>query len=319
MATTTPNLGLKKPAQSDFYNVEDSNGNSDLIDGFKGEFDKEVVDSRARQIENIGYGVQTGLDVIASATPDMNVHVQTGVIYMPDGQRFQFDVVTIIAVSAANGTNPRKDIVFVSSAGAITYLAGTPAAAPAEPALPAGAFKLCVIDVPATDTAIEQAQITDSRGTIKKTLSEHLAETTHIGKNKQVKVYSTASQSIPSGAYTTLVFNTEYYDDAEQHDNAVNNSRLTCKEIGKYLIHSEVLFASNATGYRGVRLRINESIIDGQFIVGAVNGNQTSITFSTIRQLNMSEYVEVQVIQNTGGSLDVLGAGSTKFGMVRVG
>lgn len=33
MATNTTNYNLKKPAQSDFYNVEDFNGNMDIIDG----------------------------------------------------------------------------------------------------------------------------------------------------------------------------------------------------------------------------------------------------------------------------------------------
>lgn len=32
MATNTTNYNLKKPAQSDFYNVEDFNGNMDIID-----------------------------------------------------------------------------------------------------------------------------------------------------------------------------------------------------------------------------------------------------------------------------------------------
>jgi hypothetical protein len=32
MSTTTPNYGLKKPATAEFYNVEDQNGNMDIID-----------------------------------------------------------------------------------------------------------------------------------------------------------------------------------------------------------------------------------------------------------------------------------------------
>ena len=32
MSTTTTNLGLKKPAANDFYNVQDFNDNADLID-----------------------------------------------------------------------------------------------------------------------------------------------------------------------------------------------------------------------------------------------------------------------------------------------
>jgi hypothetical protein len=137
-------------------------------------------DVAKRQVENNGYGVQTGLEVTASATPNMNVNVQPGTVYMPDGKRFAFTTATPITVSAADATNPRKDIVYVSSAGIISYLAGSPTATPAEPALPAGALHLYTIDLPAADTAIGQAQILDKKGAPKKKLSEVQEElTTH--------------------------------------------------------------------------------------------------------------------------------------------
>jgi hypothetical protein len=125
--------------------------------------EKLDIQLRNSQLENIGDGVQTGLNVLDSAIPDMNVHVQTGSIYMPDGERFSYSSIKTFAVTTADATYARKDIIFVDSFGVITYLAGTPATSPTEPALPSGAHKLCVIDVPAGDTAIEQAQITDSR------------------------------------------------------------------------------------------------------------------------------------------------------------
>lgn len=133
-------------------------------------------------IENIGYGVHAGLDTLASATADMNVHVQSGVIYMPDGQRFQFDSVTTIAITAADATNPRKDIIFVDSAGVITYLAGVADPAPTKPSLPSGAVELREIDVPASDTSIEQAQLIDTRifkenlPDVNQKVNEHLAD-----------------------------------------------------------------------------------------------------------------------------------------------
>lgn len=77
------------------------------------------------------------------------------------------------AIAAADGTNPRKDIVIAEvndnqegQSGdnwAISVVTGTPAGSPAEPALPPSALKLAVIDIPALDTTISNAQITDSR------------------------------------------------------------------------------------------------------------------------------------------------------------
>jgi hypothetical protein len=140
-----------------------------VLDGRLEETEQDVknrvthAEAGTMQIENIGYGVQNGLNVLDSATPDMNVHVQTGAIYMPDGLRFEFSVITTIAIATADATDPRKDIIYVDSVGSIKYTIGTPSATPSEPALPSGAMKLSVVDVPAGDTAIEQTQITDSR------------------------------------------------------------------------------------------------------------------------------------------------------------
>jgi hypothetical protein len=75
-------------------------------------------------------------------------------------------------LTAADATNPRKDIVIVrvyddveDSSGLrlaqTEYLVGTPAGSPAEPAVPAGAMRLATIDVPASGGG--SAVVTDRR------------------------------------------------------------------------------------------------------------------------------------------------------------
>jgi hypothetical protein len=75
-------------------------------------------------------------------------------------------------LTAADATNPRKDIVVArvydddeDSSGLRTfrseYLVGTPAASPAEPALPTGAVKLALIDVPKSGSG--SPVVTDTR------------------------------------------------------------------------------------------------------------------------------------------------------------
>jgi hypothetical protein len=88
---------------------------------------------------------------------------------------FTSDAVENVPVTAADGTNPRKDRVVLrvdvsenpdTSAGNVAIveiLAGTPAGSPAAPAEPANAITLAIIDIPASDTTIGNAQITDSR------------------------------------------------------------------------------------------------------------------------------------------------------------
>ncbi|OES45800.1 hypothetical protein [Domibacillus iocasae] len=181
MTSNTPRLGLLKKDP-----VADGNQTFDLktmVNDNWEKIDEKVVlkaEEEIRQIENIGFGVQTGLNVLASVTPDMNIHVQPGVIYMPDGKRFDYTAVKTITVSAADATNPRKDIVFVAAAGTIQHAAGVPAASPVEPVLPAGAFLLRVVDVPAGNTAIEQAQLIDKRKMMKSLDNLDQEVTTHL-------------------------------------------------------------------------------------------------------------------------------------------
>jgi hypothetical protein len=193
----TTNLKLHRWLGTDNVLRSEFNFNFEELDI---QFYKDRVQLLESQVENIGVGVHGGLDVLDSATPDMNVHVQTGVIYMPNGQRYEFSTIKTISIVAADATNPRKDIIYVSDLGVITYSDGTPGTTPSEPILPSGAHKLCVIDVPAGDTAIEQTQITDSRSMLRnldavdQKVNEHLAD-----YEQQMSRQTTLNQSLVHG------------------------------------------------------------------------------------------------------------------------
>ena len=72
-------------------------------------------------------------------------------------------------ITAADGTNPRRDIVYVTGAGVIAYQAGVAAATPLPPNLPLGCILLAVIEVPANATTLDNgtstsnAHVTDKR------------------------------------------------------------------------------------------------------------------------------------------------------------
>ena len=97
--------------------------------------------------------------------PDMTVNAATGVIYTADGKRFA-PVATTVTISTADATNPRIDIIYVDSQGAISYLAGTPAASPVVPSVPTGGQKTYEINVAAGATSIAAANIVDRRKTL---------------------------------------------------------------------------------------------------------------------------------------------------------
>jgi hypothetical protein len=115
-----------------------------------------------------------------SGTPDMSVDVAAGRILIKgteatyQGTYFaENDNVLNVGIVAADATNPRKDLIILRVQDAvysgatnditIEAVTGTPAGSPVEPTLPANSFELAMIDVPANDPSIENAQITDRR------------------------------------------------------------------------------------------------------------------------------------------------------------
>lgn len=109
------------------------------------------------------YGVFSGGAVTAKGTPDQTVAVSAGSIITPEGKPYPFNAVAALAATAADATNPRIDIVYVSSAGVVTYLAGTAAGSPAQPSTPANGTLLATIARAANDNTIATADITDQR------------------------------------------------------------------------------------------------------------------------------------------------------------
>jgi hypothetical protein len=74
-----------------------------------------------------------------------------------------------LTVTTADTTNSRRDLVYVTSGGTVTYLAGTAAVIPDVPSLPSNAVGLAIIEVPANATQIDSTasvatgKVTDMR------------------------------------------------------------------------------------------------------------------------------------------------------------
>lgn len=141
------------------------------------------------------------------------------------------------------------------------------------------------------------------------------------GYTEGARVYHNLDQSIPNITYTALALNTERYDTDSIHDNVANNSRLTCKTAGKYLIVANIrIVAGGAAGARTLVIRLN-----GVTQIGRTSISASNLTFlrsvSTIYDLAVDDYVEVEVYQNSGGALDVtVNANySPEFMMQRIG
>lgn len=129
----------------------------------------------------VGTALGTVLKVTEkSGSPNLSVDIAAGAAWVlgdtnVDAQpiyRIRNDAVVNKGITP-DPSNPRKAIVIAqitdeSFAGtgrtwAIQVLHGTPAGSPLAPAVPASALLLATIDIPAADTAITNAQITDER------------------------------------------------------------------------------------------------------------------------------------------------------------
>lgn len=115
-----------------------------------------------------------------SGTPDMSVDVAEGSCLIAgtegtyQGTYFAENRgTTNLVIGAADATNERYDLIVAkvedsdysgaTDAWSLAVVAGTPAASPADPTTPDNSITLARVSVPALDTSIEDAQITDLR------------------------------------------------------------------------------------------------------------------------------------------------------------
>lgn len=131
------------------------------------------------------------------------------------------------------------------------------------------------------------------------------------------EVDNSTAQTIADSSQTTLTWNTELWDTDGIH-NGTNPTRLTCKTAGKYLVWCNVLWESNATGYREIFLDKNGGSGNEPYCrVNAINGVENAHVCMAIFDLGVNDYVEARVKQTSGGNLLV--STVSCFGMQRIG
>lgn len=141
------------------------------------------------------------------------------------------------------------------------------------------------------------------------------------GYTEGARVRHNANQAIPHNVWTILAFNQERYDTDTIHDNVVNNSRLTCKTPGVYVITFVFSWVANATGWRLAYFYLNASTYIAIVAWDAVATDQTRMSMTTIYKLALNDFVEAGVYQNSGGALNVNSNTfySPAFAMQRIG
>jgi hypothetical protein len=117
------------------------------------------------------------------------------------------------------------------------------------------------------------------------------------------RVFNNADVTINHATMTAHAFNSERWDTDGMHDNAVNNTRLTCKTAGKYVVSAMCTWNDNNTGYRGLAIDLNGAreawtvlLADAAYTEGHV--------VSTIIDMDVNDYVEMIVYQTSTAGLD---------------
>lgn len=116
------------------------------------------------------------------------------------------------------------------------------------------------------------------------------------------------TQSISNALWTPLTLDSTIVDSYGGHSNTTNNSYYTAQVSGWYLLSASVCFATNATGWRGVRVIANgATAIAGsatEVLANTVAAGLTTIaSAASITYLTAGQYVQAEGYQTSGGAL----------------
>ncbi len=122
------------------------------------------------------------------------------------------------------------------------------------------------------------------------------------------QAYLSGNVSIFSGSETILNWNREHLDNDNIHDNAVNNSRLTCRTPGTYRVNCQLPYAASAGGdRRRIQFYKGVGICPGFVQLPPTAAGFTGLQATVQIPLALNEYVRAAGYQNTGGNLDIIG------------
>jgi hypothetical protein len=114
-----------------------------------------------------------------------------------------------------------------------------------------------------------------------------------------------AAQSIPNSVWTTVSFNMDVSDPYSWHDPVTNNFYIWLPTGEALVICQNFEFASNPTGWRGIKVVDTLGNTWGYNLVNALNGTPTPVILPVQRATTVAQPIYVQVFQNSGGALNL--------------
>lgn len=120
--------------------------------------------------------------------------------------------------------------------------------------------------------------------------------------------------SIPDSSITQIGFGTQDQESGSAVTWDGTNNRFTVNIAGVYVITANIMWAGNSTGSR--RLNINAGALTDHVRSVPGNTNNYSQTLTVMVNLAVSDIINCQVYQNSGGALNIDGttaAGTPSF------
>jgi len=232
------------------------------------------------------------------------------------------DAATVVAITTANPTNPRIDLIcatvndayYTGSTNNVVFqvIAGTPAGSPVAPALPANSISLATVDVAAGALSIVTGNITDTRVLV----------TTNIPETGDISAV-TAGTGLSGGGTSgsvTLSINTAVTADLTTAQ-TLTNKTLTSPTINGATIATSTLTSpiinlgittDTSTAYTTV-LSDNGKLItlsNASAITATIPPN-SSVAYPVGAQLNFVQLGVGQVTFTQGAGVTIVSTGAT--------
>lgn len=136
------------------------------------------------------------------------------------------------------------------------------------------------------------------------------AQTDALGASA-VKLNRTSAQSIPDNTWTAVTWNNQIGDLggywSSGTDIVVPSDFPAGVSTYFYDVPVVAVFATNATGSRGVRTLLNGTVVE-QYSIGAPSADPAVLSFPTsIFEVAEADVITVEVLQNSGGALNLNG------------
>lgn len=131
-------------------------------------------------------------------------------------------------------------------------------------------------------------------------------------------IYQSSSTSVPTGSWTTVLFDAEDYDDGNWHSTSLNTERITVDFTGRVLVLAHYNSNTTNNGIYGLRIRKNGTTIATENI-SLSSGATSQINLSVEISVSSGDYIDMQVFQGSGGTVTTgTGLGGTKLTVRRV-